>query len=427
MTTRAALVSGLVLLAALAIGLLLTTPWHPLGSTALQPNGHLDFTPAEFTRETAFHKAVRPPAYLSMLLGVLVACLLGFTHWGARLIEAVSGGRWWQGVLVGAAVCAALPRVASILADAVAEKALRAYGLSNQTWSGWAVDQAKSFALAVAITAPVLLGAVALARTFPRWWWVGAAALAALITVAVSFLYPVLVEPVFNSFTPLEAGPLKTSLLDLAREDGIGVRDVLVADASKRTTALNAYVSGIGSSRRIVVYDTLLKAATPQEVRLVVAHELSHVKHRDVLCGTLLGALAAAMGVCFLGAALQSSGLLSRAGARGAGDPKIVALVLALAVLATVISGPVLNLVSRRVETHADVGALDLTHDPATFIDTERRLALSNIASLGPNRIAYFLFSTHPSTSERIALARAWAVKHGMVPPAPTARVIPAR
>lgn len=422
MTARSALLTGLGLLAAVVVAIVVTTPWHPLGSTSLHPNGHLDFTAAEFAREKAFHRAVRPPAYLSMLLSVLIACLLGFTPLGARLVTAISGGRWWQGVVIGSVVLIALPRLGSVLADAVVERSLRTYGLSNQTWSSWLLDQGKGFALAVVITAPVVLGAVALARHFPKSWWAIAAAAAALLTVALSFLYPLVVEPVFNKFTPLHAGELRTSLLSLAQEDGVRVTDVLVADASRRTTSLNAYVSGIGSSRRIVIYDTLIAAATPEEIRLVVAHELSHVKHQDVLRGTVLGALAAAGGICLLGAALQWAPLLSRAAVSGAGDSRAVALVLALIALLSVLTAPALNLVSRQVETRADVGALDLTHDPAAFIATEQRLALSNISSLGGNGVAFFLFSTHPSTPERIALARAWATKHGLTPPAPVAR-----
>ena len=86
----------------------------------------------------------------------------------------------------------------------------------------------------------------------------------ALLVVLVSFAYPVVVEPVFNKFTPMPDGPLRTSLLQLAREDGVPVKDVLVADASRRTTSLNAYVSGIGATRRIVVYDTLVDTAPPE-------------------------------------------------------------------------------------------------------------------------------------------------------------------
>ena len=89
-------------------------------------------------------------------------------------------------------------------------------------------------------------------------------------------------------FTPLPAGQLRTDLLQLAARDHVPVEDVLVADASRRTTALNAYVSGFGSTRRIVLYDTLVEKASPREVELVVAHELGHAKRQDVLHGTLL-------------------------------------------------------------------------------------------------------------------------------------------
>ena len=128
------------------------------------------------------------------------------------------------------------------------------------------------------------------------------------------------IEPAFNSFTPMPAGQLRSDLLALADEDGVEVSDVLVADASKRTTALNAYVSGFGSTRRIVVYDTLVKEASPREVELVVAHELGHAKRNDVLHGTVIGAFAAAAGVIAVFLLLSWGGLLSRAGASGAGQ-----------------------------------------------------------------------------------------------------------
>src|SRR5207248_550589 len=125
---------------------------------------------------------------------------------------------------------------------------------------------------------------------------------------------PVLVEPVFNRFTPMPPGPLRTDLLALAARDGVPVRDVLVADASRRTRAVNAYVSGLGPIRRIVVYDTLLDQAPPAEVESVVAHELGHAKDNDVLTGTLIGALGAAAAVCGLYLLGSWTALLRRAG-----------------------------------------------------------------------------------------------------------------
>ncbi|HWG93911.1 MAG TPA: M48 family metalloprotease, partial [Mycobacteriales bacterium] len=228
------------------------------------------------------------------------------------------------------------------------------------------------------------------------------------LVVVVSFAYPLVVEPVFNRFTPLAAGPLRDDLLALAEREGVQVDDVLVADASRRTTALNAYVSGFGSTRRIVVHDTLLAQASDAEVRLVVAHELAHAENRDVLTGTLLGALAAAAAVVALALLLSWTPLLRRAGVEGPGDPRAVALVLALTALGGFLAGPVSNLVSRRVEARADVASLDLTRDPQTFVEAQRRLALANLSDLEPSRVLRLLFATHPSTTERIATAREW-------------------
>jgi len=264
----------------------------------------------------------------------------------------------------------------------------------------------------------VLVGGYALLRRFPRTWWIPAAAGAALLTIALSFLYPLLVEPVFNRFTSLPAGPVRDDLLQLARRDGVRVSDVLVADASRRTTAENAYVSGFGRTRRIVIYDTLLRAS-PAEIRLVVAHELGHAKRNDVLWATVTGAAGAAAAVCLLFLLLQWKPLLHRADVEDAADPRSVALVLFLVAALTQVSQPAVNLVTRRVEARADVHSLALTGDPGTFVRVERRLALSNVSDLRPSPVLYALFATHPSTTERIALARDWARREGLPAPAP--------
>jgi STE24 endopeptidase len=306
--------------------------------------------------------------------------------------------------------------------DAWAESVRRRYGLSTQTWGTWLVDVAKSYGVALVITLVVLFGVFALIRWSPQWWWAWGAAAGALLVVVVSFAYPVVVEPVFNKFTPLQEGPLRTSLLDMAERDGVPARDVLVADASRRTTALNAYVSGFGATRRIVVYDTLIKKASPDEVRLVVAHELGHAKRGDVLLGTLLGALGAATLVCVLALALRSEGLLRRAGVSSAGDPRALALLLAIVAVIAAVSGPVQVLVSRRIETRADVHALDLTRDPQTFVEMQRRLSVTNLSDLDPPPLVFGLFATHPTGPQRIALARDWARLQGVPAPPPLAR-----
>ncbi len=411
MSRRGLAVALVLLLLALAAAAAVTVPWSPLPGADPVVDVARDFSPAEVAREVAFHDQVRPPSYAALVLGLVVAGVLGLTPLGGRLVTAVArplGGGWvWQ-VLLGVVALTLVGRLAVLPLDVRSEVVLRRFGLSTQTWASWGLDLAKGVLVTAGVSALVLLALVALARRAPRRWWALGAVTVAGAVVAGSFVYPLVVEPLFNEFTPLPAGELRTDLLDLAERDGVPVEEVLVADASRRTTALNAYVSGFGGTRRIVVYDTLLAQATPQEVALVVAHELGHAERRDVLVGTLLGALGGAAGVCALALVLSWPPLLRRVGATGMADPRVVPLVVLLVALTTLVTAPASNLVSRRVEARADVHSLDLTGDAAAFVDSQRRLALTNLSDLDPNPVAVAFFATHPPVTERIALARAW-------------------
>lgn len=411
MSRRAPLVALVLLLLALGIALAVVVPWDPLPGADLSGDPLADFTPAQLAREVAFHQALRPASYSSLALGIALSLALGLTRVGGRVVRAVArplGGGWvWQ-VVLGTLALTALTRLARLPLSARAETVLREYGLSTRTWGSWAVDVVKGVLVDAGLTALVLLALIGLARLARRSWWAWGAAATAGLVVAGSFAYPLVVEPVFNDFTPLAAGELREDLLALAERDGVPVEEVLVADASRRTTALNAYVSGFGGSRRIVLYDTLLAQATPAEIELIAAHELGHAAEGDVLVGTLLGALAAAAGVCGLALLLTWRPLLRRAGADGPADPRVVPLLLGLAAVGSLLVAPATNLVSRAVETRADVHALDLTRDAATFTATQKRLALSNLSDLDPAPLAYALFASHPGVTERLALAREW-------------------
>ena len=255
-----------------------------------------DFTAAELHRLHSFRSAIHPPAYLSYAVSVLVPLLLGFTPWGARLVTAVArplGGGWFWRVVLGGLVLLLVVRLLELPFSIWSERVLRRYGISTQHWGAWTVDQLRGLGIALALALPVLALAYGMLHWLPRWWWAGAAGLVAALVLGISFAYPVVIEPLANKFTPLPAGPLRTSLLQLAAEDHVKVSDILVADASKRTTAENAYVSGFGATKRVVLYDTLLSQNEnqPEQVRLVVAHELGHAKNQDVLTGTIEGAL----------------------------------------------------------------------------------------------------------------------------------------
>lgn len=401
-----AIAAALLVLATVAVALALI-PFDILPGAHPVVDVGRDFTPAQVHREVSYHDAVRPPAYASLVLSLLVAGGLGLTRLGGAIV-ARCGPRWWLQVPLGTLALTAIGWLVTLPLGLRAEQVQRDYGLSTRTWAGYFSDQVLAVLVSAGLTSIALLAVLAIARKAPRTWWAwGAGAVTVLVAVG-SFLYPVVVEPVFNSFTPLPAGQLRTDLLALAEREGVPVRDVLVADASRRTTELNAYVSGYGSTRRIVVYDTLLTQATPAEIELIVGHELGHAQEDDVLHGTVIGMLGGAAGVCLLALLLTWAPLLRRVGASGPGDPRVVPLVLFLVAAGTFLVSPAINYASRQVETRADLHALEATHDPSAFIASFQRLGTVNLSDLDPNRLAVFFFATHPSSPERIAFARAW-------------------
>lgn len=426
----AALVASVVLFVGLGVALLVTTPWNPLpgkvpgGAAAVDPAR--DFSAAEIARSRAFDAALAPRAYLGLIVGLGVVLALGLTPLGARLVGWATGRLKWRAarVVVAGVVLTAVLHLASLPFGIWGEAILRRYGLSTQSWAAWLLDDAKGLGFTWLIWAVVLLLLYWALRRFPRYWWTGAAAGGFLLVVAFSFLYPVVFEPAFNNFRPLQQGRLRTDLLAMARRDAVPVKDVLVADASRRTTALNAYVSGFGSTRRIVVYDTLLKTTPPARIESIVAHELGHAKNNDVLHGTLVGALGVAAAICLLHPLLTSPRLLRRSGAGpegggSAADPRSIALLLALVTVATQVGTPVQNLVSRRIEARADAHSLDLTRDPATYVSMQHELSVRNISDLSPDAFERIMYASHPAAPERIAMARDWARMHGVPEPPP--------
>ncbi|HET6815467.1 MAG TPA: M48 family metalloprotease [Actinomycetota bacterium] len=352
---------------------------------------------------------------------LLVLAALALTGPGRAVVAAAAGlaGGWAPGQVVLAIVA-----VLAVRAAAGLPYSLRAFGqdrragLATQRLGGFLRDWAK--ARAVGLVLVVLpLGALVLgARWQPPGWPLVAAAAAVLLVLALTVAGPVLIEPLFNRFRPLDPGPLRARLLELATAMEVPVRDVLVSDASRRTTRVNAYVSGLGRTRRVVVYDTLLAgtsadpAGAADEVALVAAHELAHVRHRDVLLGTVGSAALAAVSVLAVVALLDLEAVRRLFAVTGLGDPVVAPGLLFLGMLGGLLAAPVASAISRWAEARADWVALEVTRDPATAVAVERRLALENRADLRPNRLLLAMFASHPPTMARIAQAWLWAERH---------------
>ncbi|WP_354698140.1 M48 family metalloprotease [Paraconexibacter sp. AEG42_29] len=307
------------------------------------------------------------------------------------------------GAAAGAALSLALALV-TVPLDAVAHARAVDVGLSTQDWGAWAADLLRRTAVGALMAAPVAAIAIAVVRRAPRRWWIPGSGLIVVLGALFVTAGPVVLDPLFNDFTPLR-GQARADVLQLARAAGVEVDDVQVVDASRRTTAANAYVTGLGHTKRVVIYDTLLRRFTRAERRLVIAHELGHVRRHDVPRGLLYLLLVAPFGT--LAVARLGEALAPR-GARGdaAGPGTLPALVLALALVALPMTW-ISNQLSRRVEARADTFALELTRDPDAFIAFERRITLQNISNPDPPRLSQWLFGTHPTIRERIGAGEA--------------------
>jgi STE24 endopeptidase len=310
-------------------------------------------------------------------------------------------------VLAGAATAAGISLalgLAALPVSAISRERAKDVGLVTQDWLGWAGDVAKSQAIGAVLWgaggALLIFGM----RKLGRRWWVAGSVVVVLFGVAITYASPIVLDPLFNKFTPLKEGRTRADVLELAKRAGIDVGQVYEMDASRRTTAANAYVTGLGHTKRVVLYDNLINDFTPAETRLVVAHELGHVKHNDVPHGLLYLAVVAPFGmfaVARLGERLAPRDSLGLPAA-------LPGLLLAIAIVAPTIT-IVSNQLSRAVERRADAYALELTDEPDTQIAFQKRIAVKNVSDPDPPGWVTFLLGSHPPTIERIGQAEAAA------------------
>lgn len=310
----------------------------------------------------------------------------------------------------GGAVLALALDAVTLPVSAISRQRSIDVGLTTRSWPGWAQDVALSGAIGAGFAgagAALTLGAM---RRFPRRWWIAGAAGIVVAGTGYTYAGPALIDPLFNRFDELPAGTTRDDVLELARRAGLEVGDVLVVDASKRTTGANAYVTGLGHTKRVVLYDTLLERFTRDEIRLVVAHEFAHVHHRDVPNGLLFLLLVAPAGM--FAVARLTERLALHDGGRAAGPGTLPALALSLALVATPVTW-VSNQLSRRVEARADTFALRLTDAPDAFLSFERRITIRNVSDPDPPAVTRFLFGTHPSIVERLGIGEAYRRERG--------------
>jgi STE24 endopeptidase len=280
----------------------------------------------------------------------------------------------------------------------------RRYGLSSEPFAAWARDHVTAAALGLTIG---LCGVeiVYFAMTVsPPWWWLVSAAAFAAGAVVMARIAPVVFFPLFYTFTPLDRESLRARLVSLSQRAGVPILGVYEWGLGQKTRRANAALVGAGATRRIIVSDTLLAEYSDDEIEVILAHEIAHHVHRDLLTALIAESLLLAAAFGAAAAALdvwwQRAGLLSRSDV--AGLPLLLLAGGAMALAAT----PVVNALSRWNERRADRYALTLTRQPGAFISAIKRLAAQNLAEEHPSRAVLWLFHTHPPIEQRIAAAR---------------------
>lgn len=398
----------MVLLSALVASFVL---WPRDELPAVTAVSQFDYFTAAFINRASEFRSLQSVLGISALL-VLLAVPLGLALywprvangrlWADRRTGAMAGRGGWLlagGVGVAVVLCATL---ATLPFDIAAFARSRNYGLAVQGFGSWLWDWLLAVALlAAGIALLAMLALVLLRRLGKRWWPVFGACLV-LLAGALLMFGPVTIAPLFADIEPLPAGEVRKDVEDLARKSGVNAGEIYVVDAAARTTGANAYVAGLGSTKRIVLYDTLLNDFSREERRQVVAHELAHAHYDDLLVGFIWFAFVAMASM--LAIDLLAGVLASRRGVEMT-SPAAVGMLLAAAVVVIALCQPFANAFSRKVEARADAYALQLTQRPEDAIALERRLTVNNVSRPEPPALLNSIFGTHPTPISRIGMA----------------------
>lgn len=336
----------------------------------------------------------------ALLVGVL---LLGVTRWLARVTAPVSG--WIPALAVVFGILTLGSFLLTLPLDYYAGFIFpHQYGLSNQTPLAWLREHLLASGIGILTGFPLILLFYGLLRRAPHTWWLWTAAASAPVSLFLLLIEPVFIAPLFNKFTPLRDPELRREILAMAHKQGIPANEVFQMDASRQSNAVNAYVNGIGPTQRIVLYDTLLKYFSPDEIKFIMAHEMGHYVLGHIRLGILVSIAGTLVGGFVL--YLASGLLLRRWGAQLAvhslAEPAAYPLLLALGMALSLLAMPLANAFSRHLERQADRFAVHVYPHPAASISAFHKLARLNVAEENPPRWAEILLASHPSISERI-------------------------
>ena len=370
-------------------------PWAPLDLATISV-----FSAEQIATIDAYVAAVWLPNLLAWLAGPALAVGVLLIPRLRERLAALGPERlpFLAGLIAGAVLLLGV-RLASVPFAAWAAQVRRDNGLLIEPWSDWWARWAMESAIYVALGALALAVVLAVLRRWPRWGWISIVAGALIVTGVASALIPLLQRAEGTVADP----QLTARVLDLAQRLDVDVAQVTVLEVSDRSPSINAHVSGWGPTRTVTLYDTLSTSATPAEVDALIAHELVHVRDRDVALGTVQAILAAGGTAALAMGLALSSRVRRRVSAVSPGDPRVTPVIVATVLVMTVIATVAGSTISRPLESRADREAVEVTGDADAYARLIYRLAITNKSTLVPAQWRYAMLFTHPTPLQRLA------------------------
>ena len=366
-------------------------------------------------RATKYHRLRRRADLLGTAAAGIVLLLLALTGASARFRELGAALSQWVPDNANDLVMVMVVTILVMLTLSIVElpfayyhghRLEHRYGLSTQSAAHWFSDQAKGVLLGVALAVLGTAVVYSALRQWPDdWWWISAAVFA-MATVGLAQLAPVVLLPIFYKFKPLDRPSLVERLMKLASAARTNVNGVFEWVLSSHTRKANAALAGLGSTRRILLSDTLLADYSEDEIEVILAHELAHHVHRDLWRGIAVQTVALFAG--FYLASLILNAIAEPLALRGTSDPAGLPALLLIGGVWTFLLMPVVNAISRAQERAADRYALTTTRNVEAFVTAMKRLSQQNLAEEYPSKVVRFLFYSHPPIRERIDAARAF-------------------
>ena len=335
-----------------------------------------------------------------------------FRDMGERVFKGKAGVTWITALLY-TLVSFVITLPWSIYTGFVREKQ---YGLMNQTFADWAIDQAKGLAIGIVLVPLIVMAIYEVIRRSPKNWWIYGTGVVAVFMTIGAVIAPVYLAPLFNTYTELPAGPARTRIVELAKTRQIPADHIYLFDASRQTKRISANVSGLGPTIRISVNDNLINRTSVPEIAAVVGHEMGHYvlghARRGLLYLVLLTALALWIVSRIAPALIKRHG--ERWGVRNLADPaSLPVLSICLAVLG-LLATPITNTITRTAESDADLFGLNVAREPDA--DALVDMKLSEYRKIEPDPLEEMVFFDHPSGATRVRMAMQW--KHDHVPDA---------